>query len=289
MIVSRPLLEAALAGPHPAELNDAASLDVRFAGFLLHLGTVCPAGERLGDVAHLLATVPSNQPLGVCDRCLVGGQADPVRTRGSWLTELYALLIADNLEETVAKLLRPLRADVDDIADAAADLVSNAGVYTYDTAADYFGDPARKIVWQHPHLEDMSHRSWEAGAESFEQALAKRSGASLLIGLDPPDPNTWAVVGKGLAYWSQRYSSTRGYRPTCSAAVLEGPRITQTADWFIAPVTWNSSERKPQHATITARPDLSASTLQAALSLWDGVEPKTLERLIDSVSDATST
>jgi hypothetical protein len=291
---TRLALAAALAGPHPPGVDEFARIETEQHMNLahLHLLPACASSGTVGETAaSLVAGVPAGVDLQVCPSCLLGGYTDPDRDRARWVSELRRVLTTYARTDKVADLLCPLDTDVTAIAERAGLLVSQAGTFTPDTADMYFQVTHGVVRWRYENLRDIGFRAWDQGKAVFERAAADRLGTSLLIGLQPPDPDQWAVVAKGRGYWDTKRFAP-GYETAYTAALLEGPKLAQTDTWFITPATWNSTatgELASQHAMIAARPDLSTEDLQTAMGLWQNRGVAELEKLIESVAHATAT
>jgi hypothetical protein len=284
-------LAAALAGPHPASLDEFARIETERHMNLahLHLLPACASSGTAGEtVASLVAGVPAGVDLEVCPSCLLNSTTDTDKDRGIWLRQLRRVLTTYVHLDSMTHLSAALVTDVTP-SERAGLLVAQAGTFTPDTADTYFRLTHGVTRWQNEHLRDVGSRAWEQGKDQFERAAAERWGTSLLDDVNPKHQGRWAVVGKGRGYWDTKIFKP-GYETAYTAALLEGPKQAQTEAWFITPVTWNRTapgEPAPRHATIAARPDVSADVLQTALDLWQNRGVAELEKLIESVAHAT--
>jgi hypothetical protein len=291
-VSTKSALMAILDGPHPASVNETARLEYeKFSNAAyLHLLPTCECeGTHGKTVASLVASVDNGTDLEVCPACLVRTNGDPDTERGTWARELRYVLTTYVHRDAAADLHAPLAADVDAISSRAGNLLTLAGMFTVDTAELYFERTRSIAKWRHAHLRDVACQVWDDGKALFEEAAAKGLGSLGLIGLEPPTADRWAIVGKGRGFWL-KVAPRNGFETSYVAALLEGPKLAQTDDWFVTPVTWgDSAERQPWHLTLPARPDVPAQVLETALDLWSGRRPRDLERLIESVSAATTT
>jgi hypothetical protein len=73
------------------------------------------------------------------------------------------------------------------------------------------------------------------------------------------------------------------------AAILEGPRLAQTKEWFVTTAQWGGNVTLPDYdpPRLFDRPaGVSDAAIGTALSLWDGTDTSDLEALLVSTEHA---
>jgi hypothetical protein len=187
----------------------------------------------------------------------------------------------------------------------AAEEQEQGGIYAYARslliAADTFteDDPDTYIagrgpsLWQGWHtlaLQTLHDTAWTAGQAQFEQLLAA-GAVSRHLGRSPhTNPGTLVVAGKGTGFLRQTTRRMlQNDQRLYYAAILEGPRLAQTKEWFVTTAPWEGNEVLPDYdpPRLIDRPEgSSGAAISTALSLWDGSDTRDLEAIIVSAEHA---
>jgi hypothetical protein len=279
------------AGAPPEDLS-VGVLDVSPGRALMHLngGTCATASNasrsRPMPLRDLLELVDGKQ-LTTCAPCLLASASAPVT---SWKSALrLSRLTAQHLVRV--DRLETLRESGpgDNIDEYARHLVWAAGAFSEDTSTPYLTHRGWSRTWYSEDLRVMHERLWDDGKTRFDALVHEGLVSSHLKVLRPRRADTLVVACKGGDFVSRSVrDNTQLSESFTYAAMLEGPRLGQTADWFVTPATWapGQSPTRDIPKTLTLPPGSTPEAVTAGLGLWGGGAADELSELIKSASQA---
>jgi hypothetical protein len=251
----------------------------------LHFDTECLSGAGAADLAHtshtgpvgeLLAGLLDPRSLRICHECTnLAGDADPqirYTKQGLWHTAY--------VYEYAAKAASAVRLGRPSSQAATEQHVSTVLMVTGTFLAD---DP--ETIWPNtpPELADLIVKQWHVGRAHYEELLSWKVATA---NLDQPifDDNELVVCEKGPSFADQwRDPVPHPGKTMRQVALLEGPRLGQTSDLFITPMTWSAPTRALNTRSTFPNPRVQdPAAYTAALELWDCEDLSDLPDLIRS-------
>jgi hypothetical protein len=286
------IVKAVLTAGDPPEDLSVGVLDVTPGLALMHLnsGTCATTGgasrSRPMPLRDLLDLVDGKQ-LATCAPCLLASGPAAVT---SWKTALRLLRLTGSHLARVERLESLCESDVANNIDAyARHLVWAAGAFSEDTSASYMSHRGWSRAWHDENLRAMHERLWSDGKARFDALVDKGLVTTYLMTHRPNRVDTLVVAAKGRDFVSRQVrDNTRLSESFTYAAMLEGPRLGQTEDWFVTPATWElgQSPARDTLKTFTAPVGTTTEAVTAGLRLWDGKSADELNELIQSAGQA---
>jgi hypothetical protein len=293
----RELLLAVLdLGEVPQQLNTGVLEDLTPSSVVLHLSVACYRGgngkkprSAPADLCTLLNSLDfiGDKKVRLCWHCM-RPQSGHSNAERLWTFTVRRLQL---LEPGLSALAELERTAAEDIVEYATNLVSAAAAFSEENISVYSAHRLQTAWdgWYNDQLRSMRDRSWEDGKNRYEACIATQRVTRHLDQHRPHRANRLVAAAKGRNFLRDSTRTTTGAADMLSyAAMLEGPKLGQTEEWFVTPATW-----EPGHSPTLETPktlDLPAEVdpeaISAGLRLWDGGTGPALQELILSADHA---
>jgi hypothetical protein len=235
------------------------------------------------DLLTLLADVPDEDAFTVCARC-VRSRSTPDREARQELGRVTDLYFSVACAAHVSQRQDP--SSQRELTRYVTDVLQHA-IRFADDNLEHWEDRNPDSPELHSEVRELCSRKWDEGHE-LVRGLLERNVATSHLDTSPQDALVACPKGDAALriVWNNSYAADD---TLYKLAMLEGPRLGETADWFITAATWPHIQGRTSPLYTFENPgDLGPAAYSTALSLWDGTDPDELPDLIRSAAAAAT-